>query len=461
MCSFRGTPRHLASAFRFVATQVQDSGRRPIRSSRWSTAPVYPIQLPRSLPAGAARPARSGVHRNVVFLGLTSLFTDISSEMVSAVLPLYLVFYLRLTPLEFGIVDGLSQGISALVRVGAGYCADRWQRLKEVAGVGYGLSALCRLGLLAAGSAWTGLAAVVVLDRVGKGLRTAPRDALISLSSTPATLGLAFGVHRALDTTGAMLGPLCAFALLALIPNGFDAVFVASFCAAVIGLGVLVLFVENRGPTAAARREPPALAAATLWLWREPRLRILVCAAVALSLATMGDGFLYLGLQRRLGFSAGFLPLLFVGTALCYLILAVPFGRLADRVGRARVLIAGYALLLLVYLAALLAPEGLPLLLACLVLLGAHYAATDGVLMALASAVVPAALRTSGLALLTTATALARLVAAVTFGALWTWLGLESAIVLYVIGLLGATALAALILLPGERQFHDEPEATS
>jgi sugar phosphate permease len=182
----------------------------------------------------------------VLFLGLTSLFTDISSEMLSTVLPLYVVFHLGFTPLQFGILDGLYQGIAALVRVISGLVADRWHRHKEVAAFGYGLSTVCRLGLLVVGGTWAGLVSVVLLDRVGKGVRTAPRDALISLSTAPAHLGLAFGVHRALDTAGALLGPLIAFGLLMLVPDGFDAVFVASLCAALVGFAVLTLFVENR-----------------------------------------------------------------------------------------------------------------------------------------------------------------------------------------------------------------------
>src|SRR5918911_2581578 len=192
-----------------------------------------------------------GVNRNVLHLGLTSLFTDISSEMVSTILPLYLMFYLRLSPLEYGFVDGLYQGASAIVRVFGGYAADRWQRYKEVAGLGYALSAVCKLGMLAVGPAWTVLAAIVLVDRTGKGIRTAPRDALISLSTDRRSLGLAFGVHRALDTCGAMLGPLIAFAVLTVLPNAFDLVFIASFCAAVLGVGVLGLFVENRVPQVA------------------------------------------------------------------------------------------------------------------------------------------------------------------------------------------------------------------
>ncbi|MGE0028688.1 MAG: MFS transporter [Thermoleophilia bacterium] len=165
-------------------------------------------------------------------LGITSLLTDVSSEMVATILPLYLVFTLGFTPLQFGVVDGYQRGASALVSLGGGLVADRRRRHKEVATAGYGLSAVCKLGYVAAGTSFAALGAVVFVDRIGKGIRTAPRDALISLSSRREGLGLAFGVHRALDTTGAMLGPLAAFALLAISPEGYDAIFIVSFLVA-------------------------------------------------------------------------------------------------------------------------------------------------------------------------------------------------------------------------------------
>ena len=127
------------------------------------------------------RGVQAGVSRNVLMLGLTSLFTDISSEMVVSVLPIYLVTFLRLSPVQFGLIDGLYQGVAALVQLAGGVIADRWRRHKEVAWVGYAGSAVSRLGLLAT-TAWTGIAGFLVIDRLGKGLRTAPRDALISLS---------------------------------------------------------------------------------------------------------------------------------------------------------------------------------------------------------------------------------------------------------------------------------------
>src|SRR5262249_54557637 len=244
---------------------------------------------------------------NVLFLGLTSMVTDISSEMISTILPLYLVFTLHLAPLEFGIVDGLYQGAAALVRVASGLVADRWRRYKEVAALGYGLSAICKIGFLAAGSAWTLLAGIVLIDRTGKGIRTAPRDALISLSVPRAELATAFGVHRALDTAGAMLGPLVAFGLLALIPGAFDALFVVSFCVALIGVGILVRFVENGGvaETENAGDSKVSLKAAA-GLLHAPYYRALVLIGAALSLATLSDGFIYLGLQRRLNLNLSF-----------------------------------------------------------------------------------------------------------------------------------------------------------
>ncbi|RYD77789.1 MAG: MFS transporter, partial [Verrucomicrobiaceae bacterium] len=139
------------------------------------------------------------VHPTVWALGFTSLLTDVSSEMISSILPMYLVLHLGMSPLMFGVVDGIYQGAAVLVRVLSGILADRWQRHKELATVGYGISALCRVLLLSVGHAWGAIAAVIALDRVGKGIRTAPRDALIARRSKAPELSTAFGVHRTLD----------------------------------------------------------------------------------------------------------------------------------------------------------------------------------------------------------------------------------------------------------------------
>ncbi|MDP9359405.1 MAG: MFS transporter [Chloroflexota bacterium] len=175
----------------------------------------------------------------------------------------------------------------------------------------------------------------------------------------------------------------------------------------------------------------------------------------------MSDGFLYLTLQRRLDFRVGFFPLLYVATALVYMLLALPAGRLADRFGRGRVFVGGYALLLLVYTALLLPSVGTAEVGVYVVLLGAYYAATDGVLMALASAVLPEDLRSSGLALLTTATSLARLVASILFGLLWTWQGVEIAVWVFMGGLVTAMVLTTAALARGKDREPDVQPTTA
>jgi MFS family permease len=391
---------------------------------------------------------RSGarVSRTVVLLGLTSLFTDISSEMVVAVLPLYLVFVGGFSPLAFGLIDGLYQGATAIMSLASGYIGDRWHRHKDVAVAGYGISALAKLLLAMVGAAVSAIGAIILLDRAGKGIRTAPRDAMISLSTPREELGTAFGVHRALDTTGAMLGPLVAFALLALAPLAFGSVFVVSFCIALIGLGILVLLVHPRagnGETAAPPR--PSLRQA-LGLVAIPRYRALLTGGAALSLATASDAFIFLVLQDRVDLGTSLFPLLFVGSASTYMVLAVPMGRLADRIGRGRVLLGGYALLLLVYVLLLSPAGGWPVLFIALGLLGAYYAATDGVLMALGSAVAPPELRGSGLALLRTVTSGARFFASLLFGLLWTVWNMDAALIAFGIALVAAMAIAGLVL---------------
>jgi MFS family permease len=385
------------------------------------------------------------VSRNVVYLGLTSMFTDVSSEMVSSILPLYLVLTLGFSPLQFGVVDGLYQGVTALLRIAGGVWADRTHRHKEAAAMGYGLSALCKVGLLLAGTVWSAVVTTILLDRLGKGVRTAPRDALIALSTPSAELATAFGVHRALDTAGAMLGPLVAFGLLATTPGRFDVVFVASFCFALVGVGVLTIFVENRdaakalGERLGAQRLVAELRAA-------PRFGALLLAGSVLGMTTISDAFLYLTLQQRLSFNAGWLPLLYVATALVYFLLAIPVGRLADRVGRGRVFVGGYLLLLLVYAMLVLPSAGVWELGVSLLLFGTYYASTDGVLMAMASDGLAADVRASSLAFLTTATSVAALLASVLFGALWTWLGVESTTRLFLVGLVAALLITSVVL---------------
>ncbi|MCI3270184.1 MFS transporter [Streptomyces cylindrosporus] len=398
---------------------------------------------------------RTAVAPTVLALGTVSLITDVSSEMVTAVLPLYLVAGLGLSPLGFGLLDGIYNGFSALVRLAGGHLADRGGgRHKWVAGLGYGISAACKPLLLLATSL-TPIGLILAADRTGKGLRTAPRDALISLSSTPETRGRAFGVHRAMDTAGALLGPLVAFLILRATVDGYDAVFTVSFCVAVVGVLVLVLvlFVPGASPSprvpATDTPSRPTIRAA-LGLLRGRDLRRITICALLLGLATVSDSFVYLLLQRRLGVPDRWFALLPLGTAAAFLLLAMPLGRLADRAGRWRVFLAGHAALLLAYALLLTSWHGPALPYAVLLLHGTFYAATDGVLMAAASDSVPEELRSSGLAVVQTGQAMARFACSLGFGAAWSMWGDRTALLASTVALALCATVSLTALRPRE-----------
>lgn len=376
-----------------------------------------------------------------MLLGLTSLFTDLASEMVTAVLPLYLTFQLGFSALQFGIVDGIYQGATALVRVASGFHADTRRRQKGVATFGYAVGVVAKLALVA-GTGWAWITGVLLADRLGKGVRTSPRDAMISLSSRADMLGESFGVHRALDTVGALLGPLMAFVVLTTTPDQYDVVFVVSFCFAMVGLAIIALFVREPKiiPTDSPRRR--------MWrearvLLEEPQFRRLTITAAALSLLTISEPFVYLVIQDAAGVSVRWFPLLFVGTAVSYLALAVPAGRLADRIGRTRVFVGSFALLVAVY--ALLCFSSLaPLqVLVVLILMGAFAAGTDGVLMATAAPLLGRDRQATGMAVITSAAAIARFGSSVAFGAMWMAWGWQVAVATFLVGLVLLLPVAA------------------
>jgi MFS family permease len=294
---------------------------------------------------------------------------------------------------------------------------------------------------------------VVAIDRIGKGIRTAPRDALISQRTPRCSLGTAFGVHRGMDAGGAMLGPILAFLLLAAAPGNYDLLFVTSFGAALIGLAAILLLV----PSELATDRPAVQTAVSLRsasrLLEDVRFARLVFGGSLLGLATISDSFILLILQKELGFGATAFPLLYVGTSLFTSLFSVPCGRLSDSVGRRHVLVGGYVVLAAVYGLLLGFPDGsIPAAALVIALLGAYYASTEGVLTAMAAAVLPAGHAGSGLAVLATATNLARLTSSVAFGWLWATAGLESAaavsLVALVVAIVAAPSLSGARLMP-------------
>jgi MFS family permease len=335
------------------------------------------------------------------------------------------------------------------VQFAGGLMGDRLGRHKHVAAVGYGISAVCRPLLLLVGTSAPGVGLSVGLDRVGKGLRTAPRDAMISLSTPKSRLGTAFGVHRALDTTGAMLGPVIAFLVLAAAPENYRAVFGVSIFAALLGFGILTLFVTNQ------KAERPARSLVSLrpalGLLKDRRVLAVTLISCGFGLVTISDAFLYLGLQQHLNLDYSFFPLLFAGTSLSYMLLAAPVGRLADRVGRKRVFFTGYVLLAIVYTSLMVPAFGTGVVVIYLLIFGAFYAATDGVLNAITSALVPDELRGSGLALVGSLDSVASLIASATFGILWSVASAATAAMVFGGALILVLAVSAIVLLRLER----------
>ncbi|MEV7562849.1 MFS transporter [Streptomyces sp. NPDC089795] len=392
--------------------------------------------------------ARSRVPATVLALGLVSLVTDASAEMVTAILPMYLMYGLGIGYLQLGALDSLHTGATALFRIGGGYAADRFGHSKAVATGGYALSALTKVAFPAVGSA-PAIGALVTADRIGKGIRTAPRDALITAAVPEQDLGRAFGIHRAMDTCGALLGPLLAFAVLLAVPGGYDTAFLVSFCLAATGVVVIVAFVR-RDPNPTPHRRALGLRAHLTSL-RTPAIGRCTLAAALLGLLTVGDMSFYVGLQHRLDVPAEALPLLPIGTALVFMAAAVPLGVLADRLGRWPLFLCGQLSACGAYLFLWQTPfTGWPATALVLTLYGLFYAATDGVLMAHIAPLLPQESRTTGLAVVQSAQSLARAGGALAFGTVAAFGDLATAFAAF--GCVSVVALAAarLIHRPGK-----------
>lgn len=399
----------------------------------------------------ASLPRRRRIRRKipaaVIAFGIVSLLTDLASEAVNAILPLYVTAVLGLGPLAYGFIDGIYQGASAAVRILGGWWSDVSRRPKWVSFLGYTTSAVSKIMLLLAGG-FAGVATAVTVDRLGKGLRTGPRDALIATASTPQDLGKNFGVHRTMDTLGALIGPLLAFGILAAIPwgaGGYNTIFVISAAVSVLGLLVLVVMVPD---LRSARRNMPKKKWGRWADLRTPGMVRLYVMAGLLGLGTIGDGFIYLTLSEGDSMAAQYFPLLFVGTNVAFMALSLPLGKLADRIGRGTVFVAGHLALLAMYLLLVLGQQSLWWVIAVLALSGAYYAATDGVMAALTAQVVRPESRASGISATQTVVALARFGSSVGFGVMWQFFGSTVAVTVMTSVLVVALAVAAVLMRP-------------
>ncbi|MEZ5721621.1 MAG: MFS transporter [Paracoccaceae bacterium] len=376
-------------------------------------------------------------------LGFVSLLMDVSSELIHALLPVYLVVGLGATALSVGIIEGIAEATAAIVKVFSGALSDRTGKRKPLAALGYGLAALTKPVFPLAGSVGWVVAARFV-DRVGKGLRGAPRDALVADLSPPGLVGASFGLRQSLDTVGAFVGPLLAIGLMWLFADDFRAVFWVAVVPAVLSFGLILFAVrEPLRPDGVARVRNP-LAASQIARLRPIYWGVLAIAAT-FTLARFSEAFLILRAEGN-GLRLMLVPLVLVVMNLAYALAAFPVGIVSDHTGRVSLMTIGLGFLIAADL--LLAfSDGLAGVFAGIVLWGIHMGFTQGLLSALVADTAPADLRGTAFGLFNLVSGLALLLASVLAGQLWDSVGPQFTFLAG--GLFAAATLIGTLLLGG------------
>ena len=361
---------------------------------------------------------RPSLPSGIWVLGFVSLLMDISSEMIHALLPLFMVGSLGTSVALVGLLEGLAEATALILKVFSGVISDWFGKRKPLAVLGYGLGAATKpLFALATGPGMIFTARL--LDRVGKGIRGAPRDALVADIAPPEQRGAAFGLRQSLDTVGAFLGPLLAVGLMLLWANDFRAVFAVAIIPAALCVALLVLGVQEPERPAGAPRVNPISQAS---LQRLPRAYWWVVGVGAVfTLARFSEAFLVLRAEQ-VGIALALVPLVMVAMNAVFAVTAYPFGKLSDRVSHRRLLLAGLAVLVLadVVLAASTHWTGLLLGVA---LWGVHMGMTQGLLAAMVADTAPADLRGTAYGFFNLMSGLAMLAASVVAGLLWQYWG--------------------------------------
>ena len=361
-----------------------------------------PIQPRPRLPAG------------IWALGFVSLLMDISSELIHSLLPVFMVTTLGTSVLVVGLIEGAAEATALIVKVFSGVLSDYWGRRKPLTVLGYGLGAVSKpLFALAATAGWVLTARLV--DRVGKGIRGAPRDALIAALVAAEHRGSAFGLRQSLDTVGAFLGPLLAIGLMLLWANDFRAVFWVAVIPGFLSVALLVFAVREPTQSRGERRENPIRRANLRRLG--PAYWWVVGIGAAFTLARFSEAFLVLRAQQG-GLALAWAPLVLIAMNLVYSVGAYPFGRLSDRVSH-RSLLAWGLVVLIAADVLLAAADGGPVLWAGIALWGLHMAMTQGLLSAMVAHTAPADLRGTAFGFFNLLSGLALLAASGLAGWLW------------------------------------------
>ena len=384
-------------------------------------------------------------------LGFVSLLMDISSEMIHSLLPVFMVTVLGTSMWAVGLIEGFAEATALIVKVFSGVLSDYWGKRKPLALLGYGLGAASK-PLFALASTTGMVLAARLIDRVGKGIRGAPRDALVADLAPPGMRGAAFGLRQSLDTVGAFLGPLLAMGLMLLWANDFRAIFWVAMLPGFLAVALLLVGVKEPAPAVQPPRRNP-ISRANLRRLSAPYWRVVAIGAV-FTLARFSEAFLLLRALQG-GLPAAYTPLVLIGMNVVYAVGAYPFGKLSDRVSHSALLAAGLAVLI-----------SADIVLACgsdwrfvwpgVALWGLHMAMTQGLLAAMVTNAAPADLRGTGFGFFNLVSGVAMLLASTLAGVLWDRLGAPAT---FATGAL--FSLAALALLWCWRASHTPFNSTS
>lgn len=385
---------------------------------------------------------RKGLTRNVVVLGFVSLLNDGASEMIYPLLPAFLTAVLGAGPAALGVIEGIAEATASLLKLYSGYLSDRVKRRKGWIVAGYSISNIIR-PLIAFSTSWLHVLALRFSDRVGKGLRTSPRDAIIA-DSTPAEFrGKAYGFHRAMDHGGAIIGPLAATALLLVYHDNLKTIFLLSIVPGALAISMLLLGLSEKtaeGPRAAA----PSTTFNFRSSLREMPLGFQKFLIIILifTLGNSTDAFLLLRAQQ-LGVRVTLLPMIWVVLHIVKMGFSVPGGIISDRIGRKKVIVAGYIVYALVYAGFGAAGEHWQAW-ALFAVYGVYFGLTEGVEKALVADFAPAHLRGSAFGLYHLVVGAAAFPASLLFGLIWQKLGSTAAF-----GMGAGLALLASVMLAG------------
>ena len=357
---------------------------------------------------------------NIILLGITSLLTDISSEMVYPILPVYLVTVLGASPAILGLIEGIAESSASLLKVFSGYFSDKIKSRKPFTVFGYAASCVGKFFLFISTS-WGFVLAGRIIDRFGKGIRTAPRDALIAESSVAGKRGGAFGLHRAMDTTGAVIGVLCAYFLITRCKGAFKEVFLLSLVPAFLGVLMLLLVREKRAVAAQAGAKRLAFK----WSSLDKRLKLFLIFTFIFTLGNSSNQFLLLRAQN-LGNPLPVVILLYLFYNVSYAITLYPASRLSDKIGRKKLLVWGYLFYALVYFGFAInrSPHAFWLLFA---IYGLYIGFTEGVEKALVSDIAPQELRATAIGLHAALVGIGLFPASLCAGLLWKFIGPSAA----------------------------------